>query len=356
MTPAHRRSVVAFALVALCCARAAHAQSASPTPDARSLVQDGVRLRREGRDADALASFQRAFAADPRPSTQAQIGFALQALGRWVEAERELSRVIAVDDPWVSRQRAVIEDALTTVRSHLGSLEFVCAPAGAEVLVDGRSIGRAPIAEPIRLAAGNVTVTARLDGYYSIERVFTVQAGDRARETLELQRREPEVTQSTSAAQQGSRSGASTQQATASQSNVGAAPRSITPVVVDRAGSRRWIAPAVLTGVGAASLGAGVAMIFARNASIAEIAAAGCVETATTFDCPQPGSDLDRATRAQLSAQTASTASAALLITGGVMAVGGAVWLVVERVARPSERAPARAQVRWRGLSVEGQF
>ncbi len=75
-----------------------------------------------------------------------------------------------------------------------------------------------------------------------------------------------------------------------------------------------------------------------------------------SFDCPQPGSDLDRATRAQLRAQTASTTAAALLIAGGVIAAGGAVWLVIERVTRPSERSPARSRVRWRGLGVEGQF
>jgi hypothetical protein len=160
MSVRRTRAALFLALATVSFAATAAAQ------DAAGLVRAGVTARREGRDADALALFERAAQSDARASTLAQVGFALQALGRWAEAEAQLERVSALDDPWVLRHRDVIDGALVTVRSHLATLELACSPAGAEVFVDGRSIGVAPLARPVRLAAGSVTVTARLEGYF----------------------------------------------------------------------------------------------------------------------------------------------------------------------------------------------
>src|SRR5262249_54024680 len=53
---------------------------------ADALVAEGVELRRTHRDEEAYERFRRALAIADSPRTHAQLGFAAQALGRWVEA------------------------------------------------------------------------------------------------------------------------------------------------------------------------------------------------------------------------------------------------------------------------------
>src|ERR1700755_329211 len=52
-----------------------------------ALLHEGVSLRRQGRDEEALEVFRRAHAEAPTPRTSAQMALAAQAVGNWVEAE-----------------------------------------------------------------------------------------------------------------------------------------------------------------------------------------------------------------------------------------------------------------------------
>lgn len=63
-------------------------------------IDEGLALRQQSRDAEALAVFERAYAQHREPCLLAQVGFAEQALGRWRLAEehlREMQR--AASDP-----------------------------------------------------------------------------------------------------------------------------------------------------------------------------------------------------------------------------------------------------------------
>jgi hypothetical protein len=137
----------------------------------------------------------------------AQIALAQQALGRWVAAEAGLLRALAAgEDPWIARNRAPLEQALTTVRAQLAWLEVQGNVPGAEVWIAGERAGTLPMAEPVRVAAGVQLVELRAAGYEPAIRRVEVQAGVHARETLVLlpvavrteappaQRAEPPVT------------------------------------------------------------------------------------------------------------------------------------------------------------------
>ena len=168
------------------------ALAASPATDADAALKRGVELRRRGDDAQALAEFQRAFALVASPRALAQIGFAEQALGRWRDAEEHLGQALAGgDDAWIQNNRATLLKSRTAVGAHLGALEVLGAPPGAELRVEGRVVGRLPLARPVRVAAGNVGVEVRADGYLPASRSTNIAVGELTRETIGLQRLDP---------------------------------------------------------------------------------------------------------------------------------------------------------------------
>jgi tetratricopeptide (TPR) repeat protein len=165
------------------------ALAASAATEADAALKRGVELRRRGDDAQALVEFQRGYAIYRTARALAQIGFAEQALGRWHDAEEHLGQALAdSDDVWVYRNRATIESSRALVAGHLGSLEVLGSPEGAELRVDGRLVGRLPLARPIRVAAGNVGVELRAEGYLPSSRPVTIAAGQLSRETITLQK------------------------------------------------------------------------------------------------------------------------------------------------------------------------
>lgn len=157
--------------------------------EADAAIKRGVELRRRGDDLRALEEFQRAHALQRSAQALAQIGFAEQALGRWREAEEHLGLALAdTGDAWIRRHREVIEQSRAVVAGHLGSLEVLGGPEGAELRIDGRPAGRLPLARPVRAAAGRIGIELAADGYLAATRPVTIAAGQLARETINLQK------------------------------------------------------------------------------------------------------------------------------------------------------------------------
>lgn len=178
------RAVAAIAL-ALIVAGVPLSARAEDTDDAQT--KRALQLRREGRDAEALDLFRRAYGASPTPRNLAQIALAEQALGRWVDAERDLVQALAsADDAWIARTRATLERSLAAIREHLGSLDVTGGVPGAEVWVNGARAGVLPLDAPLRIEAGSVVVEVRATGYTSVRRVTSVEPGGTAREPITL--------------------------------------------------------------------------------------------------------------------------------------------------------------------------
>ena len=155
-------------------------------PDDDALVEKGLKLRRDRRDAEALALFRRAYEARPAPRTQAQIALAEQALGKWVEAERDLLLALATaDDPWIASHRQTLDKALATIGKHLGTLAVEANAPEAELWLDGAEAGKLPIRQ-LRVAAGTVRLEVRAKRYESIARSIEVSPGATTTERFEL--------------------------------------------------------------------------------------------------------------------------------------------------------------------------
>lgn len=161
--------------------------AAAQTADVQALVNAGLELRREHRDAEALATFERAWSLSHGPRERAQVGFAEQALGRWADADAHLREALSAStDPWIVERRAVLEEALTEIDAHLGTLEVRGNVPGAEVRLDGRVVGALPFARPVRVQAGRVSMEVSAPQRVTVRRDVRVRARELTRESVDL--------------------------------------------------------------------------------------------------------------------------------------------------------------------------
>jgi hypothetical protein len=108
------------------------------------------------------------------------IGQAQIARDKPLEAAATLSRYLREGQALVpAERRRQVEAQIELIEALLGELEVLTEPTGALLSVDGRKIGRTPLAEPIRLAAGVHRIAAGLDGYGPVARSVVIGQGKR---------------------------------------------------------------------------------------------------------------------------------------------------------------------------------
>ena len=184
-----RLALTVVAICGLTTARAFGEPTIEPPVDpVRELVTDGVHLREQGRDLEALGKFGKAYALSPRPMILAQIALAEQALGRWHDAERDLSEATKnADDSWIQTNHDALAQALTTIGMHLGTLQVMTDAADAEIFLDGKSLGHVESGTSYRVEIGTRNVELRAAGKYSSSRSVAIAPGEISRETIDLQ-------------------------------------------------------------------------------------------------------------------------------------------------------------------------
>lgn len=164
-------------------ALAGAARAADPADD---LIAAGVELRRQGRDADALEVFQKAYAMSPSGRALTQLALAEFALKRWLDAEAHLSAALAGNDPFVRKNQAVLEAQLKTIRGHVGSIRLDGTP-GAQITVNGKPVGALPQPGPVRVAEGTAVIEATAPGRSPTRKEISVAGGAEVTTTLELE-------------------------------------------------------------------------------------------------------------------------------------------------------------------------
>ena len=162
------------------------ANVARAAPDAAELVREGVSLRRQAKDEEALQRFQQAYEIDHGARALAQMGLAEQALGRWALAYEHLTQALAAtSDPWIATNGGTLRRSRDEVSHHVGKLEIVGGSPGAEVRVDGVVRGQLPLEKPLVLPIGSVTITVARAGFVPVERVAFVRAQQMTRESFD---------------------------------------------------------------------------------------------------------------------------------------------------------------------------
>ena len=159
----------------------ASASSVAPAwarDSADQLIKKGLELRKRGDDLGALPLFDEAYRMSPTPRAAAQRAFCAQALGRWTQVEADLNEALkSPDDAWVKKNRAAIDESLRVTKTKVAVIEVVGDPAGSEVLVNGKPVGRLPLASPVRIEAGEIDVELRADGHRPATKTLRVDGG-----------------------------------------------------------------------------------------------------------------------------------------------------------------------------------
>ena len=180
------RVLLTLAVLVLGLGAARLVRAAEPV-DVENLIRQGVEMRQKGRDQAALPFFQRAYDLERSPRTAAQLGLVEASMGYWMAAERHLNEALASPrHPWVSKNRPELEQTLKGVKGSIGEVEIVGSPAGAEVLVNGKSEGVLPLRAPIRANDGMAQVTVRAAGFEEKQTTVQVSGGKREKVSVSL--------------------------------------------------------------------------------------------------------------------------------------------------------------------------
>jgi hypothetical protein len=151
--------------------------SALAAGDDEAFIEKGIELRKEHRDAEALEQFRRAESIRPTARIKAQIALAEQAIGKWVEAERDLTAALAApDDRWIASRATALRGSLDAIRQHLGTLVVRANVDGAELWLNGERLGELPMSR-VRAPSGTVHVEVRAKGYEPALRNLDLEPG-----------------------------------------------------------------------------------------------------------------------------------------------------------------------------------
>jgi len=165
----------------------APAPAVTEVAESDRLILEGLKLREQGKDAEALAVFVRAQELAPTPRALAQRALAEQALGDWAQAEVHLRDALAAtDDPWILRHRQALDGAFAVIGEHLGQLQLNGGIAGAELRLDGQLVGTLPLSAPLRVVVGRPMLEVAAAGYYPVRREIAIKAGSLSTESIEL--------------------------------------------------------------------------------------------------------------------------------------------------------------------------
>ncbi len=176
-------------LVVIACAAAAPTVVWGADDKAEDLIRRAIDMRRSGDDQGAQPLFREAYDLSHSPRAAAQLGFCEQALGRWPDAESHMGESLrGTNDPWVKKNRSVIEQALVLIKSRIARLEISGEPSGADVVINGNVVGQLPLPTPVRVAGGEIEVELRAPGHVTAMKRLRVDGGQYQRLLLRAQK------------------------------------------------------------------------------------------------------------------------------------------------------------------------
>jgi hypothetical protein len=156
--PMYPVSVIIIALLA---------QSA-PAPDnpeakaqAQALLKEGANHYDQGDLATAIEKFEQAYAAYPSPKLLFNIGQAARGLGRLDDAMDAFSRFLQDDGEAAADMRAEALTQVAQLQSKLARLQVRCEVVDADISLDGKPVGKAPLKQIVWAMPGSHELTAQ---------------------------------------------------------------------------------------------------------------------------------------------------------------------------------------------------
>ncbi|WP_437586869.1 PEGA domain-containing protein [Sorangium sp. So ce1000] len=301
--------------------------------------------------ASALATRSDRAEARPAFNVAYNVGSAAYQQGKHALAAEHLSFALR---HWpllsaVAHLKPTAQQRLATSRAQVGALAVTVNAPLAEVLVDGKPAGKAPLAGELFVEPGEHTVEARLDGYAPAQTSVRVGRGETAAVTLTMAATKGDGARAPAGEARGHGSSAAQPVAKPGQHVPG-------PAHVEQ---RSWVPVIALGAASAVALGVGVGMTVAANDATAEARSqqeaifagdGGCLESpAFAGACREFRRTTRRSDDLSNAAVVTYAASGAMAIT----ALALALWPRESEAGRAAVRVVPGFGVRSAGIAVQ---
>jgi hypothetical protein len=314
---------LAFAVTLASSARAQPADTTAATTDeARSLYEKGVQHYRKQQWDKAYAAFLASWALKKHYSIAGNLAELEVKLGKYQDAAEHLRYYLKAipADRIEPRHRA--ETQLAEIRKKVAAARIEVDTPGAEVLIDGKSVGIAPLEDEVFVEPGERLVEAKLEGQQPARQPLSARAGETHAVSLKLKQGEPALAPAVGEASAGG-AAVGTSAAPAATPDLG--------MVEPAPAGRPSLVPAIAGG-GVAVLGIGAGVIFHSIASSHESDAdelrgrvtsqGGCGSGSALAACTALSEENDAVDRNR----NLSTASFVVGGAGAAFAIGYLVW------------------------------
>ncbi|WP_437297714.1 PEGA domain-containing protein [Sorangium sp. So ce426] len=334
------------------------ASGADAAKRAEALVDKAKSLYLEGKYQEAEAALLVAWELNPTFDVAYNLGNTEYKLQKHREAAQYLSFALR---NWpllkaVAKLKPRAEQWLAESRAQVGALTVSVTVAGAEVLVDGKNVGRAPLEGEVFVDPGEHRVEARHPDYEPASQTVGVAKGGTAEVKLAIT--------PVKAAPQAS-AGVKTDGGT-NGSFVGAgAPVTGQPPAgpVELPPKKNWVPVIALGAASAVGLGVGIAMTVARNSAHDDARSKGEVILSAGGQCATPAAAFVKPCEELQSigsrGATLGDAARVAYIASGALAIAAVTYAVWPRTkATPTERVRAlpRVQAGSVGIDVLGAW
>jgi hypothetical protein len=322
------------------------APSADAIKRAEALFNQGVRLYSRTDWRGAEAAFRAAWALNPTFDVAYNLGSAEYQLKKYPEAAEHLAYALR-HFPLigaVASLRTTAQQRLRDAQAMIGTLTVTVSVSGAEVLVDGKPVGKAPLEGELFVAPGKHRVEARLAGYETASRQLQAWKGSAETVALVLPASRPPVNATppevANPAQQPAGRSKRPMLAKGSRAPIEppAEPRSAVPAIV-------------LGGVAVAGLAGGITFTVMSNRARSESHRLQSQIDAAGARC---GADADPATCRELSDALSRTDTFRSLAVGGFIGAGAGAIAATTYLLWPASRAGVSGGVRFAPVASPG--
>jgi hypothetical protein len=151
---------------------------------AQALLGEGATLYERGDYLGALDKFNGAYGAYPSSKILFNIGQTNRLLGRSLEAREAYQRFLDEATNASKEDRTDAQSWLDKLQGVLGQVNVLCQYDGADISVDGKSVGKSPLVRPVWVTPGRHQVTAIKSGDCPMVDYADVTAG--GQDTVQL--------------------------------------------------------------------------------------------------------------------------------------------------------------------------
>jgi tetratricopeptide (TPR) repeat protein len=170
----------AFLVIILGALAAPQAARAGEKEEARKHYDRAIELVDDGQLEGAIVEFQRSYDLTHHFAVLYNIGQVFVSLAKPVEAVDAYERYLKDGAKKIpAARRAEVEQEIARQKARIATLEIRGLPEGAVVRLDGKEIGKSPIAAPVRVGVGTHAIAASAEGYDPAETEVTVAGEDR---------------------------------------------------------------------------------------------------------------------------------------------------------------------------------